>query len=212
MQPTLWATGRRCSSGYRSVSTRASVFRLSSARGRWRCGMSEKVAIRRSAAPDSLVGQGQERRWTRSLLDSCCRENFDGADMDVLVTGSGWWRSGTSACDLHAHDRPAGATALVRLFALGTLAMGSAIPLLTPGGASEPMWRLNLQPLANPSYRMGAWGTTASRCGLCRCRSAPGSLRGCCWGYQLGVGVYFLTLRVIAASSTRLWESSRVHW
>lgn len=90
---------------------------------------------------------------------------------------------------LRARDRPAGVTALACLFALGTLTSGlSAISLLTPGGALEPMWRLN--PHARESFaRMGAWaplllGVVSLACVAC----AWGFLSGKRWGYRLGVG------------------------
>lgn len=90
---------------------------------------------------------------------------------------------------VRAPDRPAGVTALVCLFALGTLVSGlSAISLLTPGGALEPMWRLN--PHARESFsRMGTWaplllGVVCLACVAC----AYGFFAGKRWGYRLGVG------------------------
>ncbi len=72
---------------------------------------------------------------------------------------------------------------------LGTLASGlSAVSLLTPGGALEPMWELNMR--ARESFsRMGAWslvllGVVCLACALC----AYGFFTGRRWGYRLGVG------------------------
>jgi hypothetical protein len=92
-------------------------------------------------------------------------------------------------------DRPAGVTALACLFALGTLASGlSAISLLTPGGALEPIWRLN--PHARESFsRMGGWaplllGVVCLACAAC----AYGFFAGKRWGYPVGVGGLLLNL------------------
>ena len=94
-----------------------------------------------------------------------------------------------------APNRPAGVTALACLFALGMLVSGlSAISLLTPGGALEPMWRLN--PHARESFsRMGTWaplllGVVCLACVAC----AYGFFAGKRWGYQLGVGGLLVNL------------------
>jgi hypothetical protein len=85
--------------------------------------------------------------------------------------------------------------ALAGLFAVGVLASGlSAISLLTPGGALEPMWRLN--PHARESFsRMGTWaplllGVVCLACAAC----AYGFFAGKRWGYRLGVGGLLLNL------------------
>lgn len=92
-------------------------------------------------------------------------------------------------------DRPAGVTALACLFAFGSLVSGlSAISLLAPGGALEPMWRLN--PHARESFsRMGAWaplllGVVCLACMAC----AYGFSAGKRWGYRLGVAGLFVNL------------------
>ena len=95
----------------------------------------------------------------------------------------------------HAHDRPAGVTALACLFALGTLASGlSVISLLTPGGVLEPIWRLN--PHARESFaRMGAWAPLLLGMVCITCvASAYGFFAGKRWGYQLGVAGLLLNL------------------
>jgi hypothetical protein len=95
----------------------------------------------------------------------------------------------------HAHDRPAGVTALACLFALGTLASGlSMISLLTPGGALEPIWKLN--PHARESFaRMGAWAPLLLGVVCLACvASAYGFVAGRRWGYQLGVGGLLVNL------------------
>jgi hypothetical protein len=86
-------------------------------------------------------------------------------------------------------------TALACLFGLGTLASGlSMISLLTPGGALEPMWRLN--PHARESFaRMGFWapmllGVVCLACSA----SAYGFFTGKRWGYLLGVVGLLLNL------------------
>jgi hypothetical protein len=75
------------------------------------------------------------------------------------------------------------------LFAVGVLASGlSAISLLNPGGALEPMWSLN--PRARGSFsRMGAWApllltVVCLACAAC----AYGFFAGRRWAYPLGVG------------------------
>lgn len=92
-----------------------------------------------------------------------------------------------------AGDRPAGVTALACLFGFGALVSGfSAISLLTPGGALEPMWRLN--PRARESFsRMGGWaplllGVVCLACVVC----AYGFFAGRRWGYRLGVAGLFI--------------------
>ena len=94
-----------------------------------------------------------------------------------------------------APDRPAGVTALACLFAFGALASGlSVISLFTPGGALEPMWRLN--PRARESFsRMGPWaflllGLVCLACSA----SAYGFFAGKRWGYRLGVAVLLFNL------------------
>ena len=96
---------------------------------------------------------------------------------------------------LRAPDRPAGVTALACLFAFGALASGlSVISLLTPGGALEPMWRLN--PRARESFsRMGPWaflilGLVCLACSAC----AYGFFAGKRWGYRLGVAGLLINL------------------
>jgi len=88
-----------------------------------------------------------------------------------------------------ATNRPAGVTALACLFAVGVLASGlSAISLLNPGGALEPMWKLN--PRARESFsRMGVWAplllaVVCAACAAC----AYGFFVGRRWAYPLGVG------------------------
>jgi len=95
----------------------------------------------------------------------------------------------------HTRDRPPGVTALGCLFALGTLVSGlSMISLLTPGGALEPMWRLN--PRARESFtRMGAWaplllGVVSLACAA----SAYGFVAGKRWGYRLAAGGLLVNL------------------
>jgi hypothetical protein len=84
--------------------------------------------------------------------------------------------------------RPAGVTTLASLFALGALVSGlSVISLLTPGGALEPMWKLN--PRARESFsRMGPWApilltVVCFACVAC----AYGFFAGRRWGYRLGL-------------------------
>jgi hypothetical protein len=96
---------------------------------------------------------------------------------------------------LRTADRPAGVTALACLFAVGALVSGlSAISLLTPGGALEPMWRLN--PRARESFaRMGVWallllGVVCLACVAC----AHGFFTGKRWGYHLGLGGLLINL------------------
>jgi len=91
--------------------------------------------------------------------------------------------------NVHASDRPAGVTALACLFAVGVLASGlSAVSLLNPGGALEPMWKLN--PRARESFsRMGTWAplllaVVCVACAVC----AYGFFLGRRWAYPLGVG------------------------
>jgi len=92
-------------------------------------------------------------------------------------------------------NRPAGITALASLFGFGALVSGlSAISLLTPGGALEPMWRLN--PRARDQFsRMGTWaplllGAVALVCLVC----AYGFFAGKRWGYRLGLTGLFINL------------------
>jgi len=96
---------------------------------------------------------------------------------------------------LRTADRPAGVTALACLFTVGALVSGlSSISLLTPGGALEPMWRLN--PRARESFsRMGAWallllGVVCLACVAC----AYGFFTGKRWGYHLGLGGLLINL------------------
>jgi hypothetical protein len=92
------------------------------------------------------------------------------------------------ASTLRGRDRPAGVTALACLFALGTLASGlSAISLLTPGGALEPMWKLN--PHARQSFAgIGGWAPPVLGVVCLACAaSAYGFVAGRRWGYWLGV-------------------------
>jgi hypothetical protein len=91
--------------------------------------------------------------------------------------------------------RPAGVTALLCLFVLGTVASGlSVVSLLTPGGPLEPMWRLN--PAAREAFsRMGAWAPLLLGvvCGAC-VASAYGFSTGKRWGYRLGASLLALNL------------------
>jgi hypothetical protein len=95
----------------------------------------------------------------------------------------------------HAVKRPAGVTALACVFLVGVLASGSsAISLLNPGGALEPMWRLN--PRARESFsRMGGWAPLllAVVCAMCAA-CAYGFFTGSRWAYPLGVGGLLVNL------------------
>ena len=75
----------------------------------------------------------------------------------------------------HGAPRPLGVTALSMLFAFGTLASGlSGVSLLSPGGALEPMWRLN--PRAREAFAtMGRLGAASPR------HSVRGVRRLCLW-------------------------------
>ena len=97
--------------------------------------------------------------------------------------------------NVRASDRPAGVTALACLFAVGVLASGlSAISLFNPGGALEPMWKLN--PRARESFsRMGTWAplllaVVCVACAAC----AYGFFLGRRWAYPLGVGGLLVNL------------------
>ena len=91
--------------------------------------------------------------------------------------------------------RPAGVTALAYLFAVGVLASGlSAISLLNPGGALEPMWKLN--PRARESFsRMGVWAPSLLAVVCIACAAcAFGFFVGKRWAYPLGVGGLLVNL------------------
>ena len=94
-----------------------------------------------------------------------------------------------------AAGRPPGITALGAFFAFGTLASGlSAVSLLTPGGALEPMWRLN--PRARESFAgMGAWAPLLLGAVCVACAAAAyGFLAGRRWGYRLGISLLLINL------------------
>jgi hypothetical protein len=91
--------------------------------------------------------------------------------------------------------RPAGVTALACLFAFGTLASGlSMVSLLTPGGALEPIWKLN--PHARLSFaRLGGWAPLLLGVVCVACvASAYGFFAGKRWGYWLGFGGMLVNL------------------
>jgi len=97
--------------------------------------------------------------------------------------------------NFRARKRPVGVTALACLFAVGVLASGlSAISLFNPGGALEPMWKLN--PRARESFsRMGTWAplllaVVCVACAAC----AYGFFVGRRWAYPLGVGGLLVNL------------------
>jgi hypothetical protein len=86
--------------------------------------------------------------------------------------------------------RPVGLTALGLLFALGAVVAGvSALSLLRPGSALEPMWQLN--PRARRGFAsMGGWSvplllTVSASCAA----AAVGIRRARPWGYWLSVGI-----------------------
>lgn len=86
--------------------------------------------------------------------------------------------------------RPAGVTALAALFAFGALASGlSSVSLLTPGGALEPMWRLN--PRAHASFQtLHLWGPLfLGGLALVCTTTALGLIRGKSWGYRLAIAL-----------------------
>ncbi len=91
--------------------------------------------------------------------------------------------------------RPRGITALGCFFAFGALASGlSAISLVTPGGALEPMWRLN--PRARDGFAgMGAWAPLlmVAVCVACAA-SSYGFFSGRRWGYRLGMALLLVNL------------------
>ena len=95
----------------------------------------------------------------------------------------------------HVITRPFGITALSAFFAFGTLASRiSVVSLLTPGGALEPMWRLN--PRAREAFSgMGICGPLllAPVCLACA-GSAYGFFRAKRWGYRLGIGLLVVNL------------------
>ena len=80
--------------------------------------------------------------------------------------------------------RPPGVTALGAFFAFGTLASGlSAVSLLTPGGALEPIWRVNI------------WAPVLLGAVCLACAAAAyGYFTGRPWGYWLGITLLVVNL------------------
>jgi hypothetical protein len=91
--------------------------------------------------------------------------------------------------------RPRGITALGCLFVFGVFASGLAtVSLLFPGGALEPVWRLN--PRAREAFeRMGPWpplllGAVCVACAF----AAYGLFHGRPWGYRLTIVLLLVNL------------------
>lgn len=92
-------------------------------------------------------------------------------------------------------SRPRGITALSAFFGFGALASGvSAVSLLLPGSALEPLWRLN--PRAHRDFvRMDGWSPVLLAVVCLACAAAAyGFVRGRRWGYLLGIVLLVVNL------------------
>jgi len=99
--------------------------------------------------------------------------------------------------------RPAGVTALSCFFAVGAaIAATAAFSLLRPGGALEPLWRLN--PRGREGFRgLGPWaavllGIVSVACAL----AAVGLWRGRPWGRRVASALMAVNLIGDAANAT----------
>lgn len=92
-------------------------------------------------------------------------------------------------------NRSAGITALSLFFVFGAIMSGlAAIMLLFPGGALEPLWRLN--PHARAGFAaMGAWAVLlmAVACSAC-VTAAVGLWRSTRWGWWTAVAILGINL------------------
>jgi hypothetical protein len=94
-----------------------------------------------------------------------------------------------------ARPRPRGITALSVFFAFGTaMSLTAAVALLWPGGALEPMWRLN--PRAREAFAgMGVWAPLLLAFVSLACGAAAyGLWRGRRWGHRVAVGLLVVHL------------------
>jgi uncharacterized membrane protein len=91
--------------------------------------------------------------------------------------------------------RPPGVTALAVFFATGTIiSFISAVSLLIPGNALEPIWQIN--PHAREQFIvMGHWSSILLFVVSLLCRAtAIGCWRGRQWGYRLAIGLFTVNL------------------
>ena len=91
--------------------------------------------------------------------------------------------------------RPWVVSALSLFFAFGAaISFTSMISLLSPGGALEPMWRLN--PRAREAFSgMGPWAIVLMAVVCSACLSASlGLWRGRRWGYVIAVALLLVSL------------------
>jgi hypothetical protein len=89
--------------------------------------------------------------------------------------------------------RPLGVTALACFFVFGVLASAvAAAALFTPGGALEPVWRLN--PRGHEGFvRIGVWAPILLFAVTLSCAAAAyGFFTGRRWGYWLGVALLLI--------------------
>ena len=100
-------------------------------------------------------------------------------------------------------NRPAGDTALSCFFAVGAaIAATAMVSLLRPGGALEPMWRLN--PRGREAFRvLGPWavvllGIVSAACAL----AAVGLWKGRPWGRRVASALMVFNLVGDAANAT----------